>query len=573
MSKIKIIGGAGLIAAIVFVSFYTSHRYGFTWDEPWDLYFAKRNLNYAMTLDPNWINFDLKVDFSREGSHPNFYFPEPIPYRTLNFGPMMASITCDIFYERLHILDAIDSYHLANKLMFAALLISVFLFLRRELGYIEAVAGIIAIAFQPRFWADMQFNLKDFPYACFMAFTIFAFRRAILNSSSRRMIFAAILMGLSAAIKPNAALLAIIIPAWYAAARSSIANPEGRRKIYFYASIAAAPIIATAAYIAAWPYLWNDTVGRFSNFIKYYMAHGAKGPDYFQWDKLYLFITVQPPALLLLASAGIICSIINIKRGIKRELYILLLLWLCLPVLRVLPPKVYDYDGVRHFIEYAVPLGILGGIGFGFIVSRSYEMLIERASPKTAVAAAILLTAIPAASCLYSSLKVHPNEIAYFNFLVGGLKGAQARWPDATDYWGSSFRQGINWLNENAEIDSLVIVPIGQHIVGAVEPVWMRGDLVFYKRKLAEFLPTKEFEAMMSEISQSDYSARPLYIVYITNKSLYKNYLYYIEKYSIPSYSIRVDDAPILNIYRFDSVSAFIDQFRENKNPANNSAK
>ena len=29
----------------------------------------------------------------------------------------------------------------------------------------------------------------------------------------------------------------------------------------------------------------------------------------------------------------------------------------------MLLPKMHNYDGVRHFIEYAVPLGLLTGIG------------------------------------------------------------------------------------------------------------------------------------------------------------------------------------------------------------------
>lgn len=41
-------------------------------------------------------------------------------------------------------------------------------------------------------------------------------------------------------------------------------------------------------------------------------------------------------------------------------------------------------------------------------------------------------------------VRLHPYEYVYFNRLVGGLPGAQARFE--TEYWGASYTEGLRWL-------------------------------------------------------------------------------------------------------------------------------
>jgi len=43
---------------------------------------------------------------------------------------------------------------------------------------------------------------------------------------------------------------------------------------------------------------------------------------------------------------------------------------------------------------------------------------------------------------------MHPYESVYFNRLVaGGLRGVDGRFE--TDYWGNSYREGIEWVMKN----------------------------------------------------------------------------------------------------------------------------
>jgi hypothetical protein len=52
----------------------------------------------------------------------------------------------------------------------------------------------------------------------------------------------------------------------------------------------------------------------------------------------------------------------------------------------------------------------------------------------------------------------------YYNQLTGGLDGARDRFlgTEASDYWASSYRQGMEWLNEHA--------PEGSHVAALIAP-------------------------------------------------------------------------------------------------------
>ena len=47
-----------------------------------------------------------------------------------------------------------------------------------------------------------------------------------------------------------------------------------------------------------------------------------------------------------------------------------------------------------------------------------------------------------------SLIRLHPYQSSYFNALVGGLGGAAGRYE--TDYWISSYREAMLWINDRA---------------------------------------------------------------------------------------------------------------------------
>jgi hypothetical protein len=142
----------------------------------------------------------------------------------------------------------------------------------------------------------------------------------------------------------------------------------------------------------------------------------------------------------------------------------------------------------------------------------------------------------------------HPFQIVFFNRLIGGLQGAQARhFPQATDYWGSSYRTGLRWLNAHAEQRALLVVPVEEPVVRAVETIWLRPDI---RLKPAESLDSLVRTGLRGE------RARPVYVMYVTRSEFYPDALSAAVANSSVAYEISVDGGVILRILRLNGPAA-----------------
>jgi len=550
--KAEIILCAALCAFYFALMLLTSTHYGVTWDEPPDWYIAHRNIGYLLTLDSKWIDFGHNFALYHGTDHPELYFSEQ-PLWTLYFGNLMSSIGCLIFYEKLGWLGAVEAHHLPNFLLVAAVLVAMFAHIRRNFDHVAAVVACLAIAFQPRFFADTHFNTKDIPYACLMAFTLLAARRGIIRMSPCWIFAASVLWGLAACASLNAGLIPVVLLFWYICSRNDIkasrlSPPEDynhKRTRELRLMLEGSPLIAFVAFVAVWPYLWTDTIYKTGEFLRYYFGVVSSGKGGIQWDTILLFLAVQPPAVLLFGGIGIASAIYNIIRRKNNEAGSFLLIWAVLPVLRMALPRVRNYDGVRHFIEYAVPLGALTGIGASMTLRWLAENIGKRLKRRE-IFGRILSGALvfaPFIPWAWTMIKIHPHELVYFNFIAGGAKGAQERWSDATDYWGSSYREGMKWLNENTERGAWVVVPIAGHIVMSTRQMWMRNDL--RTPGVGQRISMDEFLGILGQAHEE-----PIYAMYITKKEWRDDVILKIESEWALRHSINVDGAPILKIYK-----------------------
>ncbi len=102
---------------------------------------------------------------------------------------------------------------------------------------------------------------------------------------------------------------------------------------------------------------------------------------------------------------------------------------------------------MRHFLELFPPLAILAGRAIAALATGSCA---ELAGDGGALRRPCRRR-WPAPCCLPGlavTRLAHPFEITYWNSLVGGFPGAREKnLPQASDYWGMSYRQGLEWLN------------------------------------------------------------------------------------------------------------------------------
>lgn len=105
------------------------------------------------------------------------------------------------------------------------------------------------------------------------------------------------------------------------------------------------------------------------------------------------------------------------------------------------------YNGYRHLLFVIPFIAVMAGVGIvGFMRSGSVPRRLRQAAGALLVALGLVTVA--------DAVQLHPYQYVYFNrILAGGLPGAVDRYD--TDYWGASYKEGVEWLVENYPTEEL----------------------------------------------------------------------------------------------------------------------
>lgn len=108
-----------------------------------------------------------------------------------------------------------------------------------------------------------------------------------------------------------------------------------------------------------------------------------------------------------------------------------------LPLLYSILTSPPNFDGVRHFLFVIPSLAILAAIGIVKLLER-FNSTAARLIIITPIAGLFLIT-------IFDMVQLHPYQYIYFNRLfAGGM--VQAAQNYETDYWGASYKEGVEWL-------------------------------------------------------------------------------------------------------------------------------
>ena len=238
----------------------------------------------------------------------------------------------------------------------------------------------------------------------------------------------------------------------------------------------------------------------------------------------------MPEIDLVLLSVGIASALWGFIKTRSRLLQ-LLLVWLVVPILRASLPGAANFDGIRHFVEFVPAACLLAAYGGATLVKLAARFKVRQAF---AAATLVLLVVVNIAEI---EARFFPYDYLFYNSLVGGLKGAQQISSDATDYWGGSYRQGVQWLNYNVERGAQVHVAIAPWIVKLTSPIWLRGDIGLIDEPVVKLKVEQGY---------------PVYVMFITRPGWYNNIANYATQKLKPVHQITVDGATVLVIYKLD---------------------
>ena len=537
-----------LVLGILGFGFGNLHQYNITWDDALgDLFYGQRYLSFFLSLDPVYLDFT-------GNPYPPGHTPDlsasPFRGRPWEYYPVantLAAATSAAFSSVLGWMDPFDGFHAVN-LFFAAILAWVlFRFLERRFDWIVALGAVAFLFGSPRMVAHMMANIKDFPLMVLFSLGALTFFRAFESGSARGLWLFGVLLGLALGTKANALFLPLI-PA-LTLLLGGVPEPWRGREARLLSTLIGAGALGVVVMVATWPYLWSDPIGGFSEHLKFVLSRkdstslGSVAPVY------EAIIYTTPPFFLIAFALGSALSIGPLRRRHRPLLF--LWAWIAVVLGRYLLPQAVNYDGVRHFLELFPPMAAIAAFGIvtaaGRIVKpsdRADRTQLDRAL--VAQLAAVLLFTLPGIAQVF---KTHPFHLAYWSSWVGGYPGARASdQPQASDYWGLSYRLGMRWLNENAERDAFLAVPVVEHAVRLVAPTRLRPDIQLLPIT-TPFSPHIQPERLRRTLELS--LERPLYVMFVERRDWMNPLMVDCLRRLEPVKEWQLEGAPILQIYRY----------------------
>jgi hypothetical protein len=522
--------------AILFVFIFclsgilTLTEYGMTWDEGLgNFFFGERYFHYLSSFNITYLQFNEYLSMHKEHSLDLFKSPwKGTPEAFPALADIASAATMYIFSYKLEWLDPVDGFHLFSILLLSVFLITFYFFISKRLGKFVALFALIFLGVFPRLWGDMHFNDKDIPEMVFFGFTLLAYWKWFEKPSWSNTLWVGVAGGAALGVKANALFLPLffVLGSWPLKIKELWLHIKNQFIKYFHMLV-----FGLITFFLSWPYLYLNPFNAKKYFSLIFAQGGRVGSTAWNWQPLSITASVIPEFMLFCLMIGIVFSVIQIIRN-KKTIYRFALVWLLLPILRISIPPSLNFDGIRHFLEFVPGAALVAGIGAASIIE-----LLAKQNKKRTILIAIIIFLLISINTGVALRTFGSYQYLYFNNIVGGLPGGERVFgqDEATDYWGSSYRKGIKWLNENAEINSKVYVPVAGHIVNMVEAIWLRDDI--------QVINKEEF----TELAGAD---QPAYIMFITRPSFYNEVTQEYLSTHDPVCDINVDGIPVLVIYK-----------------------
>jgi hypothetical protein len=466
--------GAACALAFLAIAATELHRHGLTIDAP-SLFYAGDRTLYWFTHSgvPDALDYYRRdpPDF-----HTHFLrYPEPgdplhYPVVPGFVAAVVASIGAALFG-----LHPIDGHHLGIVLLHAVGLFFYGVYAVRLLGTTGGLIATVCYTLFPTILGHAFNNAKDIPCSDFYACGLLAGGVASLRPNWRDGLATGTFFGLSLSSKINGAVGLAVWLLWtailFAVRWWRERRPDWRLPV-LAVGVAA---MATALFFILWPWLWQGSPSQWMEHLEEYRrfyVYYAAGPRLsFTAYPFRAVLFMTPPLVLVLALLYLALGVDWRSWKARGDAFVeslaiwgLLMLWTLLPLVRSALPHSNFYDGNRHFIEHIGGLCAMAGAGGAVAVRLARQHLGQRAPAALWTAAGLLWV-----SLIVPWLAYRPYEATYFNFLVGGLGGAQRRAlfsmapPHDQRVLGT---EGDYWYSSVAEADDqlAVRVPAGGSI-------------------------------------------------------------------------------------------------------------
>lgn len=250
-------------------------------------------------------------------------------------------------------------------------------------------------------------------------------------------ILAGALLGFAIAIRPIAAIAAVLVGLYWLL--------RGRLQ----AAGLAIPYAATASITAyaSWPYLWDAPYRRLAESLLFtgqldrttrYLGQ-IIATDSLPWHYFPVYLTTEltePTLLLLLLGIVLVVRSWRWRKALRPSLTVLLF-WIALPLFGLVALGMGVYDNLRHLLFVLIPVFVIAGAGLQWTMER---LPTERLR--------LVLLVLLLSPGMLANVRLHPYQYSYFNTFTGGVKHAADL--HLLDRWCLSYREAMEFINHDA---------------------------------------------------------------------------------------------------------------------------
>jgi tetratricopeptide (TPR) repeat protein len=412
-------------------------------------------------------------------------------------------------------------------------------------------AGFLAALFlilTPRYYGHVFNNTKDIPFAVGYLWSLYYLVRCVgvLPHLSRDLIWKlGLVLGLTFGIRSSAALLVCYLGLFFLLRYVQVWRFENaeivgdwRRQVWRLLGLA---LVTYVTVFPFFPYLHLhpitgllDSLTAFSRFpeVHYNFYHGQYiASNALPWHYIpqWLLITV-PEFVMLGLLVGVFCVVRKMSftwlQSVKGLQIGVLVFAGVFPIVFGVVSHTPLLNGIRHLTFVVPPLVVVSALGVSEAVRILKQIWVLR------ITGAVIGMAMLAV--LFDMVTMHPNQYVYFNRTFGGGLAEAATSYD-TDYWNHTYKQGVRWIEEQADSQ-----------VGDTKPVI--GSL--YKN-VAYMVDHARFEFRRTQLHQANFYLGNTF--FDAHRAIPGDILHTVDVQGVPLlYVIRPDASQIANPF-FDS--------------------
>jgi hypothetical protein len=360
--------------------------------------------------------------------------------------------------QRLGLTSQITAWRFPAMLMAGLMIGLTYLF--GAIAYRPRVGTLAALALAglPRLFHDAHLATLDVPIAALQLLVLFAYWRGL--RSRRWAILCGVFFGLALATKHNAVFIPLILLA-HQGLRFVGARP---RPALVPEPLLAMVVLGPLIFFLHWPLLWIEPLGQLAYWLRFHLQHENYPVEYFgrllvappfpwSFPLVMTWVTVPLPTAVLMtwgwlrgllgeAATSLRRSTAEPDAGDEQRTRLLLVLATFVPIFIIALPSVPIFGGVKHWFTAMPPATLLAAAEADRLFSAT--RIVRRATLAFTCMAALLL-----GPSLLGILHAHPYGIAFYNELLGGVRGG-ARAGMMRNFWGYTARGNLARLNQLA---------------------------------------------------------------------------------------------------------------------------